>query len=75
MGIFGKRKNKGHYNILTGDYVPSFLPSFGMGLHTFVTTDYRMNKPEEIRSFYEEAEEKLREIMATCDRHSPAGPR
>ena len=70
MGIFGKRKNKGHYNILTGDYVPSFLPSFGMGLHTFVTTDYRMNKPEEIRSFYEKAEEKLSEIMATCDRHS-----
>ena len=70
MGIFGKRKNKGHYNILTGDYVPSFLPSFGMGLHTFVTTDYRMNKPEEIRSFYEETEEKLSEIMATCDRHS-----
>lgn len=27
MGIFGKRKNKGHYNILTGDYVPSFPAS------------------------------------------------
>ena len=35
-----------------------------------MTTDYRMNKPEEIRSFYEETEEKLSEIMATCDRHS-----
>lgn len=68
MGIFGKRKNKG--NILTGDYVPSFLPSYGMGLHTFVTTDYRMNQPEKIHSFYDEAEQKLKEIVETCDRHS-----
>lgn len=70
MSLFNWKKRKGHYNMLTDNYVPASLPSYGMALETFVVTEYRMNKPEEIAKLYEEGKERLGEIVATCDHHS-----
>lgn len=70
MSLFNWKKRKGHYNMLTDNYVPASLPSYGMGLETFVVTEYRMNKPEEIAKLYEEGKDRLGEIAALCDHHS-----
>lgn len=44
-GIF---KKKGDYSVLTDNYVPASLPTYGQGLENFVTADYPMNNPENV---------------------------
>ncbi len=69
MSFFNKKKT-GHYNILTDDYVPVSLPTYGQGLENFVTADYPMNKPEAVEAAYHNAETQLNNVIATCDHHS-----
>ena len=66
-GIF---KKKGDYSVLTDNYVPASLPTYGQGLENFVTADYPMNNPEIIETGYHEVEEYLSGVIATCDSHS-----
>lgn len=69
MSIFNK-KNTGNYNVLTDNYVPASLPTYGQGLENFVTTDYPMNKPEAVEANYHDVETHLNGVISTCDHHS-----
>lgn len=69
MSIFNKKKT-GEYCVLTDNYVPASLPSYGQGLENFVTADYPMNKPEIVEAGYYDAEKYLDGVIATCDHHS-----
>lgn len=69
MSIFNKKKT-GDYSVLTDNYVPASLPTFGQSLENFVTADYPMNKPEIIEAAYHDAEAHLDGVIATCDHHS-----
>lgn len=67
---FINKKKTGNYNVLTDNYVPAALPSYGQGLENFVTADYPMNKPEVVAASYHDAETHLDGVIATCDHHS-----
>lgn len=70
MNVFKKKKITGQNNVLTDNYVPASLPGYGEKLETFVTSEYSMNKPEVIEEHYCKLEEKLNDVIATCDHHS-----
>lgn len=69
MSIFNKKKS-GDCSVLTDDYVPASLPTYGLGLENFVTADYPMNKSEIVEAGYHEAETHLDGVISTCDHHS-----
>lgn len=70
MRIFKKKNNVGHYNVLTDNYIPASLPTYGQGLENFVASDYLMNKKENVDGIYQNAEMELDGVIATCDHHS-----
>lgn len=70
MSIFSRKKKSGQYNVLTDNYVPASLPTYGMGLENFITGEYPMDKPEAIETAYDGVEAYLNNVIATCDRHS-----
>ena len=59
-GIF---KKKGDYSVLTDNYVPASLPTYGQGLENFVTADYPMNNPEIIEDSRNNALKKVNEEL------------
>ena len=66
-----KKKHEGNQiNVVEEHYVPAFLPTYGMALETFVTSDYPMERPEAMESAYKEAEEHLTGIVTNTDHHS-----
>lgn len=65
-----KKKEKDFYSVLNEKYVPSPLPSYGMGLQNFVTSEYPMNKKEVVKERYEGVEKSLEDVITTCDKHS-----
>lgn len=69
MSIFSKKK-AANYNVLTDNYVPASLPTYGYGFENFVTADYPMNKVEVIEAGYHDVENYVNEVIDTCDRHS-----
>lgn len=68
MNIF-KKKNS-DYSVLTDNYVPASLPTYGQKLENYVPAEYPMNKPETIETVYHNMEAQLKGVIATCDRHS-----
>lgn len=70
MSIFNKKKKNGDYSMLTDNYVPASLPSYGQALESFVTSDYPMNNPETVEADYQNADKHLDTVIATCDHHS-----
>ena len=69
MSIIHK-KDKSQYNELTDNYRPAYLPSAGLGLETFSTCDYSLNKPELLRSEYDDLEVHAKPVLDSTDKHS-----
>lgn len=69
MSIINRKKAIGG-SIVTDRYVPSRLPSEGEGLETFVTTEYPMNDPENVKRAYALAGERLNGVLTSCDTYS-----
>lgn len=66
-----KKKNRGdRINVIEENYTPANLPTHGLGLETFVTSDYPMEKTTTLEAAYNEAEERLESVMAATDLHS-----
>lgn len=71
MMWFNKKQIKGNqYNVIEEHYVPAQLPTYGMGLETYVTSDYIMEHRNTLENIYHETEEKLKAVVAVTDRHS-----
>lgn len=67
MSIFKKKTRD--YSVLTENYVPASLPTYGQRLENFVTADYPMNKTK-IIDVYHDAEKNFDGVISTCDLHS-----
>ena len=69
MSIFHKRE-KSQYNELTDNYRPAYLPSAGLSLETFATSDYSLNKPDFIQAQYQALEVPAKPVLDSTDKHS-----
>lgn len=69
MSIFHK-KDKSQYNELTDNYRPAYLPSAGLSLETFATSDYSLNKPDFIQAQYQALEVPAKPVLDSTDKHS-----
>lgn len=70
MSVFKRKKTKGQSNVLTDNYVPATLPSFGQGLESFVACEYSMNQQDIIEKLYKKSKQNFSDVIAACDYHS-----
>lgn len=68
--MFKKKKKAVYGSVLSNEYVPAYLPRYGLGLDTFITSDYRLLSRSFIQEQYDAAEAKLSELVQTSDRFS-----
>lgn len=68
--MFNKKKKAVYGSVLSNEYVPAYLPRYGLGLDTFITSDYRLLSRSFIQEQYDTAEAKLSELVQTSDRFS-----
>lgn len=68
--MFNKKKKAVYGSVLSNEYVPAYLPRYGLGLDTFITSDYRLLSRSFIQEQYDAAEAKLSELVQTSDRFS-----
>lgn len=68
--MFNKKKKAIYGSVLSNEYVPAYLPRYGLGLDTFITSDYRLLSRGFIQEQYDAAETKLSELVQTSDRFS-----
>ena len=70
MSKRSKKKAGNAASRLSDRYESAILPSYGMGLETFIPGEYSMNDPAVIEAGYRDAETQLEGIADTCDAHS-----
>lgn len=70
MSIFRKKTQTSQYNELTDNYRPAVLPSEGLGLETYSTSDYSLNNPDFLQAQYVKVEEHTKPVLETADKHS-----
>lgn len=68
--MFKKKKKAVYGSVLSNEYVPAYLPRYGLGLDTFIASDYRLLSRSFIQEQYDAAEAKLSELVQTSDRFS-----
>lgn len=66
--MFKKKKKVVHGSVLSNEYVPAYLPRYGLGLDTFITSNYRLLSRSFIQEQYDTAEARLSELVQTSDR-------
>lgn len=69
MSVFHKKKPS-QYQELQDNFRPAVLPTAGLSLESFATSDYSLNKPEVIHLHYSAVEANTNPVLETTDKHS-----